>query len=167
VRPSARAKAKQGNFLLVVGHTDDLARDESPASLLRQLGAEVQIFDFWADVDEAFEGREGEACRAIVIDAGERPDFARSSLKTLRKDERLRDLPAMVVLQERQVAQLEPGAGFDDFMVAPVRAVELYARIRKLEWQRSEFLTDERVKVGGMVIDRAARDVSVEGRRKL
>ncbi|MEO8799206.1 MAG: winged helix-turn-helix domain-containing protein [Polyangiaceae bacterium] len=158
-------KAKPANFLLVVGHTPDLARDESAASILRQLGAVVHTLDFWADVEEAFEGHEGEVCRAIVIDAGERPDFARSSLRALRKDERLRDLPAMVVLQERQVAQQEPGAGFDDFVVAPVRSVELYARIRRLEWQQSEFLTDERVKVGSMVIDRAAREVSVDGRR--
>ena len=161
----AEAKSKPGNFVLVVGHTPDLARDESAASILRQLGAHVVIVDFWDDVGEAFERKSDDVCRAIVIEAGERPDFAVSSLRALRRDERLRDLPAIVVLAERQVALLEPSAGFDDFLVAPVKSVELYARIKKLEWQKSEFLTDERVKVGGMVIDRASREVSVDGRR--
>ena len=163
-------KPKPGNFVLVVGHTPDLARDDSAASLLRQLGAQVVTADFWDDASDAFEKnvieqRSDDVCRAIVVEAGERPDFAVSSLRALRKDERLRDLPAIVVLAERQVALLEPSAGFDDFLVAPVKSVELYARIRKLEWQKSEFLTDERVKVGGMVIDRASREVSVDGRR--
>ena len=167
-------KSKPGNFVLVVGARldarpggalpPDLARDDSAASLLRQLGAQVTIIDFWDDAGVAFEEND-DVCRAIVVEAGERPDFAVSSLRALRKDERLRDQPAIVVLAERQVALLEPSAGFDDFLVAPVKSVELYARIRKLEWQKSEFLTDERVKVGGMVIDRASREVSVDGRR--
>jgi DNA-binding response OmpR family regulator len=163
------SKTKPGTFVLVVGHTPDLARDESAASNLRQLGAQVRTLDFWDDAEEAFEAEKNDAkndtCRAIVIEAGERPDFAISSLRGLRKDDRLREAPALVVLPERQVARLEPGAGFDDFILAPVRAVELYARIRKLEWQESEFVTDERVKVGGIVIDRASREVTQGGRR--
>lgn len=159
------SKTKTGTFVLVVGHTPDLAREESAASNLRQLGAQVRTLDFWDDAEEVFEHEKNDSCRAIVIEAGERPDFAISSLRGLRKDDRLREAPALVVLPERQVARLEPGAGFDDFILAPVRAVELYARIRQLEWQESEFVTDERVKVGGMVIDRASREVTLDGRR--
>ena len=151
--------------MLVVGHTPDLARDESAATNLRQLGSQVKTLDFWDDPAEAFDIDSNDTCRAIVIEAGERPDFAISSLRSLRKDDRLREAPALVLLPERQVARLEPGAGFDDFILAPVRAVELYARIRKLEWQESEFVTDERVKIGGMVIDRASREVTLDGRR--
>jgi DNA-binding response OmpR family regulator len=163
------SKTRTGSFVLVVGHTPDLARDESSASSLRQLGAQVRTLDFWDDADEVFQHEKNvgghDSCRVIVIEAGERPDFAISSLRGLRKDDRLREAPALVVLPERQVARLEPGAGFDDFIVAPVRPVELYARIRKLEWHESEFVTDERVKVGGMVIDRASREVTLDGRR--
>lgn len=159
-----RSSPKMQSFVLVVGHTPDLAKDESTASHLRQLGANVRTMDFWDDAADAIES-ENEQCRVIVVEAGERPDFATSSLRALRKNDRLRETPSIIVLPERQVALLEPGAGFDDFIVGPVKPVELYARIRKLEWQKSEFLTDERVKVGGMVIDRAAREVSVGGRR--
>jgi len=158
-------KTKPGSFVLVVGHSPDLARDDSAASNLRQLGAQVRTLDFWDDPEEAFDLEKNDVCRSIVVEAGERPDFAINSLRALRKDDRLREAPALVVLPERQVARLEPGAGFDDFIVAPVRPVELYARIRKLEWQESEFVTDERVKIGGMVIDRASREVTLDGRR--
>mgnify|MGYP003597557929 CR=1 FL=1 len=37
-------------------------------------------------------------------------------------------------------------------------------RIRALEWRRSEFSTDERLKVGSIVIDKAGHEVSVRGR---
>src|SRR6185312_3584325 len=40
---------------------------------------------------------------------------------------------------------------------------ELYARIRLLEWRRSEFATEERMKVGAIVIDRAAHEVLLDG----
>jgi DNA-binding response OmpR family regulator len=47
----------------------------------------------------------------------------------------------------------------------PCVPAELYARIRALEWRRSEFATEERLKIGALLVDRAAHEVSVEGRR--
>jgi DNA-binding response OmpR family regulator len=41
---------------------------------------------------------------------------------------------------------------------------ELYARIRAIEWRQSEFSTDERLKVGALIVDKAAHSVSVGGR---
>ena len=74
-------------------------------------------------------------------------------------------MPAIIQLPTRQVARAEPSSGFDDFIVTPYDPAELYARIRALEWQKSEFSTEERLKMGGLVIDRAAHEVSVDGRR--
>ena len=51
---------------------------------------------------------------------------------------------------------LEPSSGFDDFIVTPYDPAELYARIRALEWRRSEFSTEERLKIGALV-DRSRR----------
>jgi DNA-binding response OmpR family regulator len=62
-----------------------------------------------------------------------------------------------------QIARLEPSSGFDDFLLVPYVPAELYARVRMVEWRRSEFATEERMKVGALVIDRAAHDVSVGG----
>ncbi|MFT3767326.1 MAG: response regulator transcription factor [Minicystis sp.] len=62
-----------------------------------------------------------------------------------------------------QAARVEPSSGFDDFVLVPYVPAELYARIRLLEWRRSEFATEERMKVGSLVIDRAAHDVLLDG----
>jgi DNA-binding response OmpR family regulator len=74
-------------------------------------------------------------------------------------------VPSLLAVPERQVTSVPLQSGFDDFIVVPYFPAELYARIRRLEWQKSEFLTEERVKVGGIVLDRAAREVSVDGQR--
>src|SRR6185369_7139231 len=62
-----------------------------------------------------------------------------------------------------QVARIEPSSGFDDFVLAPYVPAELYARIKMLDFRRSEFATEERMKVGAIVIDRAAREVLLGG----
>ncbi len=60
---------------------------------------------------------------------------------------------------------MDPSSGFDDFIVAPYFAAELYARIRQLEWRNADFTNDERVKVGTIVVDRAAHEATLDGRR--
>lgn len=131
--------------------------DAGMAASLRQLGAEVELVGLYDDVPEI-------EARVVVVMAGDRPDLATSALRHVRKTTGI-DAGSLVALPERQVARLEPSSGFDDFVVVPCSAVELYARIRQIEWKKSEFTTEERVKVGPIVIDHAAHEVSVEGRR--
>ena len=49
-------------------------------------------------------------------------------------------------------------------MLHPYVPEELYGRIRALEWRRSEFATEERHKVAGIVVDKAGHEVYVDGR---
>ena len=70
----------------------------------------------------------------------------------------------MIAVTVGQIARVEPSSGFDDFVLHPYVPEELYGRIRALEWRRSEFATDERLKVGEIIIDKAAHEVSVGGR---
>jgi DNA-binding response OmpR family regulator len=152
--------------VLVVGHGARLLAEEGAAMQLQKLGARVSTLDFWGDVASVFEGESDETlARAIVVEAGERPDLALTALRALREDSRLESTPAIVALPVRQVARMDPGGGFDDFIVVPYVPAELYARIRALEWKKSEFLTEERLKVGSLVIDRAAHEVALDGRR--
>ncbi|HVJ92484.1 MAG TPA: response regulator transcription factor [Labilithrix sp.] len=150
-------------FVVVIGHGPDLDEEEGAATLLRNLGAEVRTLDLWEEGGRLFED-EGARARAIVIEAGERPDLAVAALRAVRKTDELASTPALVSVSSRQIARVDPSSGFDDFIVTPCTPVELYARIRQLEWKRSEFSTEERVKVGQLVIDRAAHEVLVEGR---
>ncbi|MGO8999955.1 MAG: DNA-binding response regulator [Polyangiaceae bacterium] len=164
--------AKALSCILVVGHGPTLEQEDGAAALLRQLGAEVRAVDLWEDFTLALD-RDAEpgspsgvmVVRALVFEAGDRPDLAIASLRAARREPRLKDVPALIQLPTRQVARLEPSSGFDDFIVSPYDPAELYARIRALEWKRSEFSTDERLKMGPVVIDRAAHEVTLDGRR--
>jgi DNA-binding response OmpR family regulator len=150
-------------FVVVIGHGPDLESPEGAASLLRTLGSDVRTLDLWDEGNLLFSDSDARA-RAIVIEAGERPDLAVAALRAARKTQQLSETPALIAVSSRQIARVDPASGFDDFIVTPCTPVELYARIRQLEWRRSEFATEERVKVGSLVIDRAAHEVSLDGR---
>ncbi len=151
-------------FVLVVGHGTHLESEDGAAAILRQLGARVRTLDLWDDVSGVLALGEDRA-RAIVVEGADRPDLAIAALRALRREPSLEVVPAILSVPERQVARVEPSSGFDDFIVPPYVPAELYARIRALEWKRSEFANDERLKMGGIVIDRAAHEVTVDGRR--
>lgn len=151
------------SFVVVIGHGPELEAEEGAATLLRTLGAEVRTLDLWGDCGALFD-EGGGAARAIVIEAGERPDLAVAALRAVRKTTELAEVPAIVAVSPRQIGRIEPSSGFDDFIVMPCPPAELYARIKQLEWKRSEFSTEERVKIGRLVVDRAAHEVLVDGR---
>ncbi len=130
--------------------------------MLRSLGADVRTLDLWDDPPRLFHDDESRA-RAIVVEALDRPDLAAAALRALRREPRLEEVGALVAVSVAQIARIEPSSGFDDFLLVPYVPAELYARVRLVEWRRSEFATEERVKVGAIVIDRAAHDVSVGG----
>jgi DNA-binding response OmpR family regulator len=159
---------KSGLVVLVVGHRPQLESAEGVAAMLRQLGAEVTTLDLWDDFAAAVEqSKAGGGVRAMVFEAGERPDLAAAALRAARKVGDLTETPTIVALPPRQITVFDPASGFDDFIVVPCVPAEIYARIRALEWRRSEFATEERLKIGALVVDRAAHEVSVEGRRVL
>ncbi|WP_231864370.1 winged helix-turn-helix domain-containing protein [Sorangium cellulosum] len=122
----------------------------------------MRTLDLWDDPPRLFHDDESKA-RAIVVEALDRPDLAAAALRALRREPRLEEVGALVAVSVAQIARIEPSSGFDDFLLVPYVPAELYARVRLVEWRRSEFATEERVKVGAIVIDRAAHDVSVGG----
>ncbi len=157
---------KTGSFVLVVGHRALVDSPEGAAALLRQLGSEVRTLDLWDDfVNVVEQARADGEVRTMVFEAGERPDLAAAALRAARKVPELSETPTVVTLPPRQITSFDPASGFDDFIVMPCVPAELYARIRALEWRRSEFATEERLKIGALLVDRAAHEVSVEGRR--
>lgn len=154
------------SFIAVVGHGPELERDGGAASILRSLGAQIRTLDLWDDPAELFrpDDQDESRPRAIVVEAGDRPDLAAAALRSLRRQIGFEGVGAIIAVTTAQVARLDPSAGFDDFVLMPFVPAELYARIRALEWRRSEFATEERLKVGEMVVDKAAREVIVHGR---
>jgi DNA-binding winged helix-turn-helix (wHTH) protein len=160
------APGKSGSIVLVIGHRLHLESPEGVATMLRQLGAEVQTQDLWDDFGGTLElARNAGGVRAMVFEAGERPDLAGAALRAARKLPELAGVSTLLALPPRQITAFDPASGFDDFIIVPCVPAEIYARIRKLEWNKSEFATEERLKIGAVVVDRAAHEVSVDGRR--
>ncbi len=149
-------------FIAIVGHGPELEREDGAASVLRGLGAEVHTQDLWDEPHRLFTDDDA-ALRALIVEALDRPDLAVAALRALRREPRLESAGALLAVRASQVARVEPSSGFDDFVIAPYVPAELYARIRLIEWRRSEFATEERMKVGSIVIDRAAHEVLLDG----
>jgi DNA-binding response OmpR family regulator len=150
-------------FIAIVGHGPDLEREEGAANILRGLGAEVRTLDLWDEPARLFGGNDEIPARVIVIEALDRPDLAAFALRALRREPRLEGAGALVAVTAAQAARIEPTSGFDDFVLHPYVPAELYGRIRWIEWHKSEFANEERMKVGSILIDRAAREVAVGG----
>jgi hypothetical protein len=151
--------------VLVVGDPQRLEDEDGAVNQLRQLGALVHALELWDEPARIFVPDEKAHARVIIVEVGERPDLAASALRAARRDARLETTPSIIAVAAGQIARVEPSSGFDDFIMVPYVPAELYARIRALEWKRSEFLTEERLKIGGLVVDRAGHDVTVDGRR--
>jgi DNA-binding response OmpR family regulator len=160
-----RDNPRPAPFVLVIGDRARLDHEEGAVNQLRQLGAQVRALELWDDPVGVLADAPRAEVRAIIVEAGERPDLAASALRAARREPRLTATPSIIAVASGQVARVEPSSGFDDFILLPYVPAELYARIRALEWKKSEFLTEERLKMGALVIDRAAHEVSVDGRR--
>jgi DNA-binding response OmpR family regulator len=154
-----------GASIAVVGHGPEIEREEGAAQVLRGLGARVVTLDLW-DEPTKLAPAKGDTLRAIVIEAMDRPDLASAALRALRREPSLVGVGAIVAVTHPQVARLDPELGFDDFVLVPYVPAELYARVRAVEWRRSEFSSEERIKVGRIFIDRSGHEVRV-GRRAI
>lgn len=127
----------------------------------------MRTLDLWDDPVNLIEEDDEELDmrpRALVFEALDRPDLAVAALRAVRKEPYFDNVGAIVAVSVGQVARIEPSSGFDDFCLAPYVPEELYSRIRALEWRRSEFATEERHKVGGIVVDKAGHEVMVDNR---
>jgi DNA-binding response OmpR family regulator len=155
------------SYIGVVGHGPLLEREDGAVATLKQLGATVRAIDLWDDPSELLypsDAVRGMRARALIFEALDRPDLGAAALRSVRKEPALVEVGALIAVTVGQLARIDPASGFDDFVLHPYVPEELYARIRSIEWRHSEFSTEERYKVGPIVVDRAAHEVSVEGR---
>lgn len=74
-------------------------------------------------------------------------------------------IPVLVAIEVSQLSRLDPSWGHDDFVLMPVIPHELLARIRAIEWNKSDFSQPDRIKAGELVIDIEAHHVTVAGRQ--
>jgi DNA-binding response OmpR family regulator len=149
-------------WILVVGKEALLERPEGGVATLRELGCRLRTLDLWDSIDE--HGLAEEPPTVVLVEAIDEVDAGRAALVRLRAVPVLADIPILVAVTVQAIQRLDPHDGFDDFVLVPYVAPELYSRIRRAEWNRSEFAGQERIKIGPLVIDLAAHEVAVDGR---
>jgi DNA-binding response OmpR family regulator len=148
-------------ILLVTLLAEGEADPDSPARALVELGCDVDLVHFDRLPVEA---TRGPAPQAIVLDARDRLESAYACLKRLRARPDLESTPALVMLTTARLPSLDFGAA-DDFVLWPIVPAELYARLRQLDWRLAVFASEERLKIGDLVIDLAGYEAHVRDRR--
>ena len=135
---------------------------ESPAAALRDLGCDVRSFGFDLGFDE--DDLSKDPPQLLLLDARERLEMAYSTLKTLRDLPPLQGTPALVAVTTQRLSSLDFRAG-DDFILVPVVPVELYARMRQLDWRFAAFNAADRIKCGELEIDTSGYEAFVRDRK--
>jgi DNA-binding response OmpR family regulator len=149
-------------WVLVIGSSAILQREDGGLSVLKELGCRVKSHDLWDDLDEPAFLEQPPA--AILVEALDQFDAGRAALMRIRAVSALAEVPSLVAVSVGQAQRLDGNDGFDDFVLVPYVPAELYMRIRRAEWRRSEFAGKERIKIGAMCIDLAGHEVTVDGR---
>jgi DNA-binding response OmpR family regulator len=150
-------------WILVVGSPQLVERNDGGLAILRDLGCRVRAADLWDPLedDEAL-GKSPPA--AVLVEVLDQVEGGRAALARLRAAPPLAKVPILAALTVPALQRLDPSDAFDDVILVPYVPVELYVRIRRAEWRRSEYSDAERLKLGPLVIDCAAHEVSVDSR---
>jgi DNA-binding response OmpR family regulator len=151
-----RVKSRAGT-VAILGEPD---AENAVERALQLLGAQ---YDRYTELAPRFSASGVPRC--LLFDSLDNPDIAIRQLRQLRKQPHMQQVPALLVVAERQVARVPPEHGFDEFLVKPFFSSDLYTRIKHMEW-RSARLRDTRPLVaGGLQLDRLARTVKLHGTR--
>jgi DNA-binding response OmpR family regulator len=140
-----------------------IGREGGGVAALSELGCRVRACDLWDSLDDASFLEEPPA--AILVEALDQYDAGRAALVRIRAAPALAEVPCLVAISVGQAQRLDGNDGFDDFILLPYIPAELYVRVRRAEWRRSEFTSKERIKIAAMCIDLAGHEVTVDGRK--
>jgi DNA-binding response OmpR family regulator len=151
-------------WVLVVGREGIEQREQSAVGVLQDLGCSLRVATLWDRLDDDELGENPPA--TVLIEAGDEADAARAALVRIRAAKSLAEVPVLIGITVSALSRLDVGDGYDDFTLMPYVPAELYMRIRRVDWSRSDFAQQERVKMGPLCIDLAAHEVTVDGRSR-
>jgi len=101
----------------------------------------------------------------VIVEAGEDVGRAQKSIKRMRDDGPLVEVPILIAVTVARLPALDFSIGFDDFVLMPMIPAELYGRMRQLDWRTATFGSEEILKIDDLVIDIAGYEARLSGRR--
>ena len=131
-------------WILVIGAKQKNEQPERAVATLGQLGCAVRSADFWDSLDS--EGLAVDPPAVVIVEAEDEVDAGRAALGRVRSVAALVEVPALLAVSVSALSRVSPGDGFDDIVLMPYVPAELYVRIRRAEWKRSDFAVHERIK---------------------
>src|SRR5687767_3997997 len=137
-------------WILVLGSPQMIERSDGGLAILRELGCRVRTADLW-DPLEHDETLATDPPAAVLVEVLDQVEAGRAAVGRLRAAAPLAEVPILAAVTVPALQRLDPGEAFDDLVLVPYVPVELYVRIRRAEWRRSEYADSERLKLGGLV----------------
>ena len=134
---------------------NELQKD-APAAMLRTLGHSVEVVGY--DLAEL----KGTVDVALV-EAGEHLEIGRHAIRRLRQRPDLVATRILLCIEVGRVSGLDPEMGADDFILMPVSAEELAARLRQLHARDKRPGSPLQVRYGEIVLDCEMRQAYLRG----
>src|SRR6185312_6317400 len=135
------------------------SRSESPAALLRGLGHNVTVVGYDLAEIESLNG----VVDVAVVEAGEHLEIGRHAIRRLRQRPDLVATRILLCIEVGRVSGLDPEMGADDFILMPVSAEELAARLRQLHARDKRPGSPLQVRYGEIVLDCEMRQAYLRG----
>lgn len=150
--------------IVICAEPDTAQEPGSVATLLVELGCRTTLgrFDLGGLDLDALAARPP---TVVVVEAGDDLGRAQKTIKRLRDDGPLVEVPILLAVTVARLPALDFSVGFDDFVLMPLVPAELYGRMRQLDWKTATFGSDEVLKIDDLVIDIAGYEVRIAGRR--
>jgi DNA-binding response OmpR family regulator len=136
-------------IVITLDHGNNDVRPDSPAVLLRSLGHQVLVVGY--DFAELYGRRT--AADLVIVEAGSHLEIGKDAIKRLRDREELAGAGILICVDVTRVAGLDVQMGADDFILMPLSADELSARLRQLKWRGSSKNPVGRTRYGDIVLD--------------
>ena len=132
------------------------SQKDAPAAMLRSLGHAVEVVGY--DLAEL-----AGTVDVALVEAGEHLEIGRHAIRRLRQRPELVATRILLCIEVARVSGLDPEMGADDFILMPVSAEELAARLRQLHARDKRPGSPLQVRYGEVVLDCEMRQAYLRG----
>ena len=130
-------------------------------SLVKQIDASGLSCRAGSDIAELDDAAHATSLDVVLLDLSAVGIGAQSVIEQISQ----LSLPTMLVVDASFLPQYDPTVNPDDFIIAPMNASELIARVGQIVFRRNGRNTDQVVRVGELTIDLQSYEVTMAGRR--
>jgi two-component system phosphate regulon response regulator PhoB len=117
-----------------------------------------------SDPEKAVDLFYSERPEMLVFDLASFEESKIKELKHLRREERMKELPVLVLIQKDALENLTLSLGIDDFLFREADPLELKVRIQQIFWRLGKVDQENTVNIGELLLDLNNYQVSLKGK---